>query len=107
MLSLLIHIGLIEVIDDCSWMHQDSPQGLRMMDYCNGVLGFINYIISNPRNISGGSIRCSYKRYKNKKFLDPDVVMMYLHRGIFVLVYIRRTICSLRDHARKDGWVNF
>jgi hypothetical protein len=24
-------------MDDRSWMYQDSPQGLRRMDYCNGV----------------------------------------------------------------------
>ena len=38
------------------------------MDYCNGVEGFINYILSNPRNVSGDGIRCLCKRYKNKKF---------------------------------------
>ena len=54
------------------------PEGLRKMDYCNGVEGFINYALSNPRNINGCNIRCSCKRCKYKKFLDPDVVMMYL-----------------------------
>ena len=48
------------------------------MKYCNGVQGFINYTISNPRNISGGGIRCPCIRCKNKKFLDSDVVTMYL-----------------------------
>jgi hypothetical protein len=47
------------------------------MNYCSAVKVFINYTLSNPRNISRGSIRCSCKRYKNKKFLDPDVVTMY------------------------------
>jgi hypothetical protein len=51
------------------------------MDYCNGVQGVINYATSNPRNISGCDIRCLYKRCKNKKFLDPDVVTMhFLHK---------------------------
>ena len=59
-------------------MYQDSPQELRRMNYCNGVQDFINYAISNLRNISGDGIRYLYKRCKNNKFLNPDVVMMYL-----------------------------
>ena len=37
------------------------------MYYCNGVQGFINYTLSNLRNISGDGIRCPCKRCKNKK----------------------------------------
>jgi hypothetical protein len=48
------------------------------MKYCNGVQGFINYTISNPRNISGDDIRCPCIRCKNKTFLDLDFVTMYL-----------------------------
>jgi hypothetical protein len=59
-------------------MYQDSPQELRRMNYCNGVQDFINYAISNMRNISGDDIRYLYKRCKNNKFLNPDVVMMHL-----------------------------
>ena len=33
-------------MDDRSWMYRDSPQGLRRMDYCNGVQGFINFATS-------------------------------------------------------------
>jgi len=40
-------------MDNRSWMYRDSPQGLRMMDYCNEVYNFINYALSNSRNISG------------------------------------------------------
>jgi hypothetical protein len=78
MLSSLFDISSIEVMDDRSWMYRDSPQGLRIMDYCNGVQSFINYATSNPRNINGGGIWCSCRRCKNKKFLDLDVVTMYL-----------------------------
>jgi hypothetical protein len=39
------------------------------MDYYNKVQGFINYALSNPRNISGDSIRSSCRRCKNKKDL--------------------------------------
>jgi len=59
-------------------MYRDLPQGLRMMKYCNGVQGFINYTISNPRNISGGGIRSPCIKCTNKKFLISDFVTMYL-----------------------------
>jgi hypothetical protein len=42
MLSSLFYIGLIEVMDDRSWKYQDSPQGLRRVNYYNEVQGFIN-----------------------------------------------------------------
>ena len=51
-------------MNDCSCMYRDSPQGLQMMNYCKWVQGFINYTLSNMRNISGGGIRCSCKRCK-------------------------------------------
>jgi hypothetical protein len=51
-------------------MYQDSLKELRMMDYCNEVENFINYVLSNPRNISGGDIRCPCKRCKNKVVYD-------------------------------------
>ena len=53
-------------MDDRSWMYRDSLEGLRRMNYCNRV--FINHALSNSRNISGGGIRCTYKRCKNKSF---------------------------------------
>jgi hypothetical protein len=59
-----------------------------MMNYCNGVQGFINYTKSNPRNINGGDIKCSYKRCKNKNFLDPDVVSMHLLQKRFLEKYM-------------------
>jgi hypothetical protein len=58
------------------------------MDYCNEVQGFINYTISNPRDISGSGIRCSCKRCKNKKFLDPDVVTIHLLQKGFIEQYM-------------------
>jgi hypothetical protein len=65
-------------MDSRSWMYRDLPQGLRMMDYCNRIQGFINYTQYNPINISEEDIRCSCNRCKNKKFLGPDVIMMHL-----------------------------
>ena len=89
-------------------MYKDSLQGLGMMDYCNRVQGFINYALSNPKNISGEGIRYPCKRCKNKNFLDPNIVTMHLlqkrvHEKIFVLVYTQRIICYSRYHSINDG----
>ena len=61
-------------ISVCIYRFSDSG----MLNYCNRVEGFINYVLCNPRNISGGSIRCLCKRCKNKKFLDSNVVTVHL-----------------------------
>ena len=52
-------------MDDHSWMYQDSSQGLRRMDYCNGVQGFINFTTSIPRNFTRGGIRHFTESCKN------------------------------------------
>jgi hypothetical protein len=90
-------------------MYRVSPEGLRRMDYCDGVEGFINYTRSNPRNISEGGIRCLCKRCKNKKVSRSDIIMMHLLQKRFKEKYLCwfTTICSLRDHDKKYGWVNF
>jgi predicted transcriptional regulator len=59
-----------------------------MMDYCNEIQGFINYTLSNLRNISEMGIKCSCKRYKNKKFLDSYVVTMHLLQKGFMEKYL-------------------
>lgn len=69
-------------------MFRDLPEGLHRIDYYNRVQGFINYALSNPRNISGGSIRCLCKTCKNKKFLDPDAVMIHLLQKRFMERYL-------------------
>jgi len=48
------------------------------MDYYNEVQGFINFAISIPRNFTEGGIRCSCRKYKNKKLIYLDVVTIYL-----------------------------
>ena len=75
-------------MDDCSWMYQDSPQGLQRMDYCNGVQGFINFTTSIPRNFTDGGIRCPCRKCKNKKFLHQDVVTMHLLTKGFIKDYL-------------------
>jgi len=99
-------------MDDHSWMYRDSSQRFSRMNYFIEVQGFINYALSNSRNISRCDIRCPYMRCKNKKFIDPDVVTMHLlqkkvYGEILVLVCTCRTIYSLQDHGRKDSWVFF
>jgi len=70
-------------MDDCFLMYRVSPEGLRMMNYCNEVESFINYALSNmkisssTRRVAYG-IRCPCKRCENKKYLDIDVVTMHL-----------------------------
>ena len=56
-----------------------------MMDYCNGVQGFINFATSIPRNFTGG--RCSCRKCQNKKYLHPDVVTMHLLHKKFMENY--------------------
>ena len=75
-------------MDDRSWIYQDSPQGLQMMNYYNWVQGFINYAMSNPRNINGCGIKYPCKRCKNKKFLDLDVVRIHLLQKGFMEKYL-------------------
>jgi hypothetical protein len=65
-------------MDDGSWMYRDSPQGLRRMDYCNGVQGFINFTTSISRNFTDGGIRCPCRKCKKLKFSHQDVVTMHL-----------------------------
>jgi hypothetical protein len=62
---------------DCSLIYWVSPKEFHGIGYCNVVKGFINYVLSNLKNISVDSIRCSCKRCK-KKFLNLNVVTMHL-----------------------------
>jgi len=75
-------------MNDCSWMYRDSPQGLRRMDYCNGVQGFINFTTSIPRNFTDGGIKCPCRKCKNLKFLHQDVVTMHLLTKGFMEDYL-------------------
>jgi hypothetical protein len=59
-------------------MYIDSPEGLYRKDYSRRVEGFIDFSVSNMKNISEGKIKCLYVKCKNKKFLQSDVVMMHL-----------------------------
>jgi hypothetical protein len=63
-----VSIIILYVMDHYSWMYRDSPQELYRKGYYKGVESFINFILSNPKNISGGEIRCLCVKFKNKKF---------------------------------------
>jgi hypothetical protein len=67
------------------------------MDYCNGVQGFVNYALSNLRNISRDGIRCSCKNKKKiywskccnnkcskKKRLIEKYICWYAHKEPYV-----------------------
>jgi len=75
-------------MDDCSWMYRDSPQELRMMDYCNGVQGFINFTTSISINFTEDGIRCPCRKCLNKKHLHLDGVMMHLLHKEFMENYM-------------------
>jgi hypothetical protein len=64
------------------------------MNYCNRVQSFINYALSNPRNISGGGIRCPCKMCKKKVFrsrcCNDASSTEKVHREIYVLVYMHK-----------------
>jgi hypothetical protein len=50
-----------------------------MINYCNEIWGFINYTLFNLKNVSGYGIRYPYyKRCKNKKNFDPNIMMHHL-----------------------------
>jgi hypothetical protein len=81
------------------------------MNYCNEIEGFINYSLSNPKNIGGDGIRYTCNMCTNKSL---SIQILYnasstkrIYRKILVLVCVWKTICSLQDHGRKDDWVNF
>ena len=63
-----VSIIILYVMDHYSWMYRDSPQELYRKGYYKGVEGFINFILSNLKNISRGEIKCPYVKCKNKKF---------------------------------------
>ena len=89
-------------------MYRDSPQGLRRIDYCNGVQGFINFTTSIPRNFTEGGIRCPYRKCENKKYLHPDVVMMdLLHKGFMEItcvgMHTEKYLFVIREWEK--GWL--
>jgi hypothetical protein len=59
-----------------------------MQDYLKGVKDFINFILSNSKNISECEIRFSCVKCKNKKFHYKNVMMMYLFKIRFVEKYL-------------------
>jgi hypothetical protein len=75
-------------MNDYSWMYRVSLERLRNMDYCNEVENFTKYTLSNPKIISGGGIRYLCKSCKNKKFINLNVITMYLLQKGFLKKYL-------------------
>ena len=70
-----------------------------MMDYGNGVQGFINFATSIPRNFTGCGIKCPCRKCKNKKVsasrcCNNTSSTQRIHGGLHVLVCTRRIIYS-------------
>ena len=79
--------------------------------YYNGIQGFINYVLSNLRNISGCHIRCSCKKFKNKKnyqfkYCNDASSIKRVYEKILVLTCTQRNIYFSRYPGKDDGWVN-
>jgi len=88
-------------MDESSWMYSDSPQGLYREDCCKGVESFINFALSNPKNISGSGIKCLCVKCENKKLYQSDVVMMhfflkYSLRNVYVDLHIENLMFHMR-----------
>jgi hypothetical protein len=78
-----------------------SPQRLYREDYCKGVESFINFALSNPKNISGGRIRCTCVKCKNKKFHQSDIMIMHLlKKGSLRNIYVDLHTENLLFHMR-------
>ena len=69
-------------------MYQDSLQELYKKDYCKGIKGFINFIISYLRNISGDGIKYLCVKCKNKKSHQSNDMMMHLLKKRFLEKYL-------------------
>jgi len=88
-------------MDDRLWMYSDSPQGLRRMDYCNKVQGFINFATSILRNFTDDGIRCPCNKCKSKKFLHQDVVTMHLLTKGFMEDFFKNFLETYNSRLRE------
>jgi hypothetical protein len=80
-------------MDNHSWIYRELSDGLyKQCFFLNAFLkkillemveDFINFILSNLKNINDGKIRCSCVKCKNKKFHHKDVVTMHLFKKRF------------------------
>jgi len=78
-----------------------SPQGLYREDYCKGVESFINFALSNSKNISRGRIRCTCVKCKNKKFHQSNIMIMHLlKKGSLRNIYVNLHTENLLFHMR-------
>jgi hypothetical protein len=79
-------------------MYRDFSKRLYRQDYLKGVEGFINFLLSNLKNINESEIRCLCVKCMNKKFHHKNIVMMHLNKKRFVEKYL----CWL---ANKEPYV--
>jgi hypothetical protein len=68
-------------MNDCFWMYQVSPEWLRRMDCCNEIEDFINYVLSNSKNISSVCVKGStFNKFEIDYFRKlEDVIELQYH----------------------------
>ena len=59
-------------------------------NYYKKIEGFIYFVLSYKKNISGGQIKCSCVKCKSKKFHQIEVMVMHLPKKKFVEKYLKR-----------------
>jgi hypothetical protein len=69
---------------DHSWIYRDSFEGFYRQDYLKRIEVLINFILSNPKNISRGKIICPCAKCKNKKFHHKNVLTMHILKKGFI-----------------------
>jgi hypothetical protein len=69
------------IVLGCIEIHKKK---LYKKDYCKVVECFINFAFSNLKNNSGGEIRCSCVKFKNKNFHQSDIVMIQILKKYFI-----------------------
>jgi len=65
-------------MDDHPWMYRDFSKRLYRQDYLKGVESFINFLLSNLKNINDSENRCLCVKCMNKKFYHKNIVMVHL-----------------------------
>ena len=77
---------------DQSWMSRRVYNGRVTQEFKDGVDEFIAIATSDPLTMEGDKIVCPCTICKNKKFLVPDLVMVYIYKKDFVQGYQNWTL---------------
>ncbi|KAL4580504.1 hypothetical protein LXL04_016700 [Taraxacum kok-saghyz] len=73
---------------DRKWMYEQyDDRGHLSAIFFNGVKAFAEFASSKPSHMDEGRIKCPCKNYRNRPFLDVDVVKLHLYKAGFVQNY--------------------